>query len=233
MRFFNRFNVIGRDMKIIMAWSGGKDSASALLEIVGRKGYDVVALLATVTEDYGRVSMHGVRKELLMHQADSLGYPLIQISIPTAASLERYDDAMRTILSEYRKRGVVSVVFGDIFLEDVKRYRQEHLAQVGMDGLFPLWKCNTQLRAAAFIDDGFRSIVTCVDTQKLDKSYAGRIFDRQFLKDLPSDVDPCGENGEFHSFVYDGPLFERSIPFRVGEKCLRDNRFYYCDLLPM
>ncbi len=218
--------------KIIVAWSGGKDSASALLEITRQAKYEVVALLAVVTNPYERVSMHGVRKELLASQAKSLGYPLIEVSIPPVASLESYDTVMRTVLSEYRKKGIASVAFGDIFLEDVKRYRQRQLARVGMEAIFPLWRRETSMRASTFIADGFRSVVTCVDSHKLDKSFVGRLFDRRFLEDLPSAVDPCGENGEFHSFVYDGPLFRKSVSFRKGKKYLRDNRFYYCDLLP-
>ena len=220
-------------MKILLSWSGGKDSALALYEIQKDSNYEIAALLTTVTEDYNRVSMHGIRKTLLELQAESLGLRLENVFIPKEASQEKYDSAMLDILTKYKKRGVMSVVFGDIFLEDVKIYRERNLSKIGMKAIFPLWKKDTHERASSFIKLGFRTIVTCVDSNFLDKKFVGRKFDEQFLSELPSSVDPCGENGEFHSFVYDGPIFQNSIPYRIGKTCLRDNRFYYCDIIPL
>ena len=218
--------------KILLSWSGGKDSALALYEIQKDSNYEIAALLTTVTADYNRVSMHGIRKTLLELQGESLGLHLENISITKEASQEKYDSAMLDILTKYKKRGVMSVVFGDIFLEDVKIYREKNLSKIGMKAIFPLWKKDTRERASSFIKLGFRTIVTCVDSNFLDKKFVGRKFDEQFLSELPSNVDPCGENGEFHSFVYDGPIFRNRISHKIGETCLRDNRFYYCDIIP-
>ncbi len=218
--------------KVLFTWSGGKDSTLALYELHKSRNYDVVALLTTITEDYDRVSMHGVRRILLERQANSLGIPLEKIYITKNASNEEYEMRMRETLLKYRSKGVLSVVFGDIFLEDVRKYREENLSKIGMYGIFPLWKRDTSKLAAQFIDLGFRAIITCVDSRVLNKSFVCRPYNERFLDDLPPDVDPCGENGEFHTFVYDGPIFRRRIPFKRGKIVLRDNRFYYCDLIP-
>ena len=219
--------------KVLFAWSGGKDSAMALYELQRTHSYEISALLTTVTEDYDRISMHGVRRILLERQADSLGYPLEKIFISKNASNEEYESKMRDVLEKYREIGVSSVVFGDIFLEDVRKYREDNLAKVGMKGIFPLWKKDTTELANTFINLGFKAVITCVDSKVLDKRFVGRIYDKQFLRELPSNVDPCGENGEFHSFVYDGPIFQRKISFTIGDIVLRDNRFYFCDLIPV
>ena len=217
--------------KVLFAWSGGKDSAMALYEAQKSEKYDVAALLTTVTQDYDRISMHGVRRALLEEQAALLGIPLETVLISKHSSNEEYEAKMKEALVRYKKEDIVSVVFGDIFLEDLKKYREDNLAKIGLKGVFPIWKRDTRELAAAFIDLGFKAIITCVDSKSLDKSFAGRVFDKQFLSDLPNGIDPCGENGEFHSFVYDGPIFSRGIIFEKGQVVLRDNRFYYCDLV--
>lgn len=219
--------------KVLFTWSGGKDSALALYELQRNGRYEVTALLTTVTEDYDRISMHGVRRVLLEQQAQSLGLPLEIVYIPRNSSNEDYEARLREKLLQYKSRSVTSVVFGDIFLEDVRNYRENNLAQVGMKGVFPIWKRDTGELAHTFIDLGFKAIITCVDSNALDGKFAGRPFDERFLSELPSNVDPCGENGEFHSFVYDGPIFRKKIKYKKGRIVLRDNRFYFCDLIPV
>ena len=217
--------------EIILTWSGGKDSALTLHELLEKKEYEIAALLTTVTEGYDRISMHGVQRVLLEEQAESLGLPLETIQISQNSSNEEYEARMKEKLVHYKSRGVESVAFGDIFLEDLRSYREENLSKVEMKGVFPLWERDTAEIARTFIELGFRAIVTCVDSTVLNKNFAGRIIDEHFLSDLPMGVDPCGENGEFHSFVYDGPIFRERIGYRKGEVILRDNRFYYCDLM--
>ena len=217
---------------ILVSWSGGKDSALALQELRKDSRYHIAALLTTVTEGYDRISMHGVRRVLLEQQAADLGLPLEIVWIPKNASNEAYEARMGQALERYKRSGVSSVAFGDIFLEDLRQYRQEKLALLDMQGLFPLWKRDTRQLAGAFIEAGFKAITTCVDTQALGEGFVGRRFDTHFLAELPASVDPCGENGEFHSFVYDGPLFKQGIAISLGERVLREERFYYCDLLP-
>jgi uncharacterized protein (TIGR00290 family) len=217
--------------KVLFTWSGGKDSAMALYELKKSKGYEITVLLTTITEDYDRISMHGVRRVLLEKQAGFLRIPLEKVFISKQSSNEEYESRMMAVLEKYKEAGVTSVAFGDIFLEDLRRYREDNLAKLGMKGIFPIWKKDSTELAHAFIDQGFRAVITCVDSQILNKSFAGREFDKKFLYDLPSSVDPCGENGEFHSFVYDGPIFEKRIAYTKGDIVLRDNRFYYCDIL--
>ena len=217
--------------RAIVSWSGGKDSALALYEILRSGKLKIEALLATITEDYGRVTLHGVREALVEKQAEALGLRLEKVFIPKECPNEEYEARMLNVLTKYFEDGVSFVVFGDIFLEDVRRYREENLSRIGMKGIFPLWGKNTRELAWKFIGLGFKAIVTCVDSKALDKSFIGRIFDEKFLADLPVNVDPCGENGEFHSFVFDGPIFRRPVDFRVGETVLRGN-YYFCDLIP-
>ncbi|MCL4436956.1 MAG: diphthine--ammonia ligase [Thaumarchaeota archaeon] len=218
--------------KVLLCWSGGKDSALALYEIQRAGGYEVVALLTTVTEDYDRISMHGVRRCLLEQQAASLGLPLEIVFIPKDCSNEVYELRMRDALHKMKSRGVSTIVFGDIFLEDLWKYRKANLERIGLKAVFPLWKQNTVDLAHRFINLGFKAVLACVDNHHLDGSFAGRLFDEELLSQLPSSADPCGENGEFHTFVFDGPIFQRPVLFKVGETVLRDNRFYYCDLVP-
>jgi uncharacterized protein (TIGR00290 family) len=219
--------------KVIVAWSGGKDSALALYEILKTGGFEIAKLLTTVTKDYDRISIHGVRRVLLEQQAKALCIPLEEMFITKGASDAEYEDELLKMLKRHRDNGVFSVVFGDIFLEDVRKYRERIWAKAGMKGIFPLWKKDTNDLACTFINLGFKAIITSIDSNVLGKSFAGREYDEKFLSDLPANVDPCGENGEFHSFVYDGPLFCERIGFKKGEIVLRDNRFYYCDLLPV
>jgi uncharacterized protein (TIGR00290 family) len=218
--------------KVLLAWSGGKDSSLALHEIREAGELSVAALLTTVSEDYDRVSMHGIRRELLEIQARLMGYPLEVVLIPQTATSETYEARMRTLLEKWARRGVTGVAFGDLFLEDIRAYRERNLERVGMEAIFPLWGSDTTGLARRFIDLGFRALVTCVDGEALDGAFVGRDYDEQFLRDLPGSVDPCGENGEFHTFVYDGPLFPKPIDVVRGEAVLRENRFYFCDLLP-
>jgi uncharacterized protein (TIGR00290 family) len=219
--------------KVLFSWSGGKDSAMALYEIQRAKDYEVAALLTTVTEDYDRVSMHGLRRLLLESQAESLGYPLEKIFISKNASNKEYESKMEEVLLKYKSAGVNSVVFGDIFLEDLRKYREDNLAKIGMKGIFPIWKRDSKELAQTFIDLGFKAVLICVDSKVLDRRFVGRAFDEQFLSELPPNIDSCGENGEFHSFVYDGPIFREKVSHEFGEVILRDNRFYYCDLIPV
>ena len=218
--------------KVLFTWSGGKDSALALYEIQMQGGYEVSALLTIVTEGCERISMHGVRGILLERQAESIGLPVEKIHIAGSVSNQEYRAKMRDSLLKYRGQGVFSVAFGDVSLDEVRKYREENLAKIGMRAIFPLWKRDSIELAQTFIALGFRSVITCVDSAVLDGRFAGRDFDEQFIRDLPPEVDPCGENGEFHSFVYDGPIFDKRISHRKRRIILWENRFYFCDLMP-
>ena len=213
--------------KAVIAWSGGKDSVLALHE--AQKQIQIEALITTITED-DRIAMHGINKQLILQQAHSIGYPLAEVQIPQNCSNDEYELRMTQVLQKYRESGVDSVIFGDLFLEDIRAYREDFLKRIGMKGIFPLWKKDTSLLAKQFINSGFHAIIICVDTQILSKEFAGRDFDYELLKDLPQNVDPCGENGEFHTFVYDGPIFHEPLEIEKGKKYFQDNRFYYCDL---
>ena len=216
---------------ILFCWSGGKDSAMALHDLRQRNDARVVALLTTVTEVYDRISMHGVRRELLERQAASIGLPLHEVRIPPQCVNPIYEARMEEALRVHYEAGVRRVAFGDIFLEDLRAYREKKLARIGMSAVFPIWKGDTRNLIQRFLDDGFRAVAVCVDPKVLDRSFAGRELDKQFFGDLPPTVDPCGENGEFHTFVFDGPIFQEPIPIRTGEIVERDS-FVYCDLLP-
>lgn len=217
---------------MLFSWSGGKDSALALHELLKTKNYEIIALLTTVVQDDDRISMHGVRRVLLEQQAESLGFPLEKVFITKNFSSEDYESQMRDVLNKYLTAGVRSVAFGDVFLEDLRKYRQDKLSGIGMKSIFPIWKRDTTELAKAFVDLNFKAVVTCVDSNILDKTFAGKVFDEQFLSKLPATVDPCGENGEFHSFVYDGPIFRHRVSHTIGKVILREKRFYYCDLIP-
>jgi uncharacterized protein (TIGR00290 family) len=219
--------------KILLSWSGGKDSALALDELQRAGQFEIAGLMTTITEDYQRISMHGVRRELLRAQAEALGRDLQEILLPKDCTDEEYARRMENALRPNLHGGISKVAFGDLFLEDVRRYRVDRLGLIGMGAVFPLWGLDTAELAHAFVERGFRSMVVCVDTQALDASFAGREFDESFLSDLPPEVDPCGENGEFHSFVFDGPIFRKSLRIARGESVRREERFEYCDLIPL
>jgi uncharacterized protein (TIGR00290 family) len=216
---------------VVMSWSGGKDSTMAAYHLLASQKYEVAALLTTVTEDYDRISMHGVRCELLERQADSLTLPLHKVMIPKDCTNEIYEGRMAEAFSHFKARGVTKVAFGDLFLEDVKQYRDERLAQAGMSGLYPLWMRDTDELVRTFIGLGFKAILACVDTQAIDASFAGREIDHALLADLPESADPCGEYGEYHSFVYAGPIFKRTIACKAGAAVRRTPRFNYCDIV--
>lgn len=217
--------------KVLLSFSGGKDSVMTLYELRSRKEFEVVALLTTITEGYDRISMHGVRRVLLEEQVASLGLPLTKVKIPRNCSNSEYEAAMTAVLSHYRSLGVNACAFGDLFLQEIRTYRERNLAAMGMKALFPVWGRDTQEFIRTFLDLGFKAIVTCVDPRVLPPFFAGRIIDERFLQDLPPGVDPCGENGEFHSFVFGGPLFKWELKIRVGKVICREG-FYFCDLLP-
>ncbi len=240
--------------KVIFNWSGGKDSALCLHKLLQAQEYDVMCLLTTISEQYQRISMHGVRTELLEAQAERIGLSLVKVSIPEMPDMEVYNKVMSEALKNLQSDGAIAAVFGDIFLEDLREYREKKLAELNIKGIFPLWKIPTDRLIREFIDLGFKTIVSCVNEQYLDKSFAGRVIDYNFIADLPPNVDPCGEHGEFHTFVFDGPIFKSPIPIEIGEVVYRsypapkqdhstdknvmqgtykeseDYGFWYCDL---
>jgi uncharacterized protein (TIGR00290 family) len=216
---------------ILFCWSGGKDSAMALYTLLLQKYFRIVALLTTVTEGYDRISMHGVRRELLVRQAESIGLPLHEVRIPPQCVNPIYEARMEEALRLFYNQGVRKVAFGDIFLEDLRAYREKNLTRIAMTAIFPLWKRDTRELIRFFHQQRFRAIAACVDSKVLDPSFAGRELDDSFFRDLPPHADPCAENGEFHTFVFDGPIFQSPIPIRTGEVVNRDG-FVFCDLLP-
>lgn len=218
--------------RALLSWSGGKDSSLARYEISRSKDYEIVSLLTTLTRDFDRISMHGVRRSLLDLQASRLGLPVEEVWIDRGGTNAEYESQMSKALSKHFTDGVRHVVFGDLFLEDVRRYREERLAAMNMKGVFPLWKRDTRKLASDFIEMGFRAVICTVDPKALDPSFCGRDFDRALLSDLPASVDPCGENGEFHTFVYDGPIFKRKIDVEVGVVVERDG-FVFADIFPI
>ena len=238
--------------KAYLNWSSGKDSALALYYILKDKEYAVENLLTTTNAELNRVSMHGLRNEVVKRQAKSLQIPLKLVEVPSDTSMQSYNSTMQKVTSELLEQGYTHSIFGDIFLQDLREYRENQLAQVRMEAVFPLWKKNTGQLMRDFLNLKFKAIVICTNSKYLDKSFCGRIIDDQFLKDLPANVDPCGENGEFHTFVFDGPIFKNSIDFKIGEKVKKsyapttsgddscfsnsddrswDTDFWYCDLL--
>ncbi|MFI5058227.1 MAG: diphthine--ammonia ligase [Candidatus Acidiferrales bacterium] len=217
---------------ILFCWSGGKDSAMALHALLQRSDIQITALLTTVTEGFDRISMHGVRRELLKRQAESIGLPLHEVLIPPQCVNPVYEARMEKALRKHYDEGVRRVAFGDIFLEDLRTYREKNLARIGMTALFPIWKRDTRELIRTFHAANFHAIAVCIDSKVLDRSFAGRGLDEAFFRDLPPLADPCGENGEFHTFVSDGPIFRAPIPVRAGEIVERDS-FVFCDLLPL
>jgi uncharacterized protein (TIGR00290 family) len=216
---------------ILFCWSGGKDSAMALHTLLQQKQFHVAALLTTVTEGYDRIAMHGVRRELLQQQAESLRLPLHEVFIPPQCINPIYETRMEAALRHFFDQGVRKVAFGDIFLEDLRAYREKNLARISMTALFPLWKRDTRELIRYFHEQQFRAIAACIDSRVLDPCFAGRELDASFFRDLPPNADPCGENGEFHTFVFDGPIFRSPMSVRTGDVVNRDG-FVFCDLLP-
>lgn len=238
--------------KAVFNWSGGKDSSFALYKVLHSGEPTISHLLTTVNESFGRVSMHGVRTELLERQAENIGIPLEKVMLPEMPDMSTYERIMMEHLLRLKADGIETAVFGDIFLEDLRKYREDKLGAIGMKCLFPIWKVPTYKLIREFIDLEFKAITVCVDERFLDKSFVGRSIDYSFVEDLPPNVDPCGENGEFHSFVYDGPIFKKPVDFNTGEivhrkytrqgqgrnESMEDNDtdpfetgFWYCDLL--
>ena len=217
--------------KAWLAWSSGKDSAWALHTVRKTGEVNVVALLTTLNCDYARVAMHAVRENLVEMQAGAVGLPLVKVPIPAQCRNQDYEQAMSSVMERARAEGVFHIVFGDLFLEDIRAYREKHLAACGMKAVFPLWRKDTRLLAKEMLESGLSAYITCVDPTRLDRAFAGRRFDAELLGELPREVDPCGENGEFHTFACAGPMFRRSLPIDVGEIVERDG-FVFADLLP-
>lgn len=242
--------------KALFNWSSGKDSALVLYRILKDSEFEISCLLTSVNQQFQRISMHGVRVALLQQQAQSIGLPLEIMQIPEMPTMEVYEKVMEEKLQKLKNLGVTHSIFGDIFLEDLRKYREDKLAEIGFKAVFPLWKIPTQDLIQEFITLGFKTIVVCVNERYLDKSFVGRVIDQDFINDLPGNVDVCGENGEFHTFTFDGPIFSKPIEFEIGEIVYRkyekpekedssdtacdtnatdafDFGFWYCDLLPI
>ena len=241
--------------KAFFNWSSGKDSALALYKVLQQKEYNIETLLTNVNKDYSRISMHGLREELLDKQVEQLGLPLQKLYFPADVTMEMYNKKMKTKLTEFKNQGLDYSIFGDIFLEDLKNYRDTKLAEVTLTGVYPIWKIDTKDVLQEFLALGFKAITVCVNAKLLGEEFVGRVIDEQFIKDLPEGIDVCGENGEFHTFVFDGPIFKNPIEFEIGEKVLKsytlnddddqnchtdtsekvktyDTSFWYCDLIP-
>jgi len=240
--------------KALFNWSSGKDSALALYKMLQNSDFKIEYLVTSVNQQFQRISMHGVRVELLAAQAKSIGLPLKIMQIPEMPTMEVYENVMFETLSEIKKEGITHAVFGDIFLEDLRKYREDQLAKLNFQAVFPLWKIPTHNLIQEFISLGFKTIIVCVNERYLDKSFVGRIIDQDFINDLPENVDVCGENGEFHTFTFDGPIFSEPVKFEIGEIVYRkyekpktentsntacdtnsdevfDYGFWYCDLI--
>jgi uncharacterized protein (TIGR00290 family) len=227
--------------KAVMNWSGGKDSALALYKILQKGEMDVNFLLTFINSRWQRVSMHGVRRELLKKQAEAIGIELVEVFLPETPSMEVYENELNKTLDFLIENDITHSIFGDIFLQDLREYREKQMQNKNLEAVFPLWKIPTEELIKEFINLDFKAVTVCVDASKLDKNFCGRSIDQKFISDLPATVDVCGENGEFHSFVYDAPFFRKKIEIEIGETAFREyekaaganwnNRFYYCDLL--
>lgn len=215
--------------RVLLSWSTGKDAAWTLHVLRRDPTLRVEALLTTFNEAAGRVAMHAVRRSVARRQADAAGLPLREVDLPWPCSNEQYEQIMRAEVERARTDGLTHVAFGDLFLEDVRRYREERLAGTGLEPLFPIWGCPTDVLAREMIDSGVEATLTCVDPRQLDPSFVGRLWDASLLADLPDGVDPCGERGEFHSFCHAGPMFTAPVPVTVGERVERDG-FWFADL---
>jgi len=217
--------------RIWLSWSSGKDSAWALHVLRSSEEFEVTAVFTTINRDAGRVAMHAVREELLDAQAGAAGLPLVKVPIPAKCSNTIYEAAMEKVVAQARGASVYHMAFGDLFLEDIRRYREEKLAPAGITPVFPVWGLETAKLASDMIAAGLRAYLTCIDPKQLGRQFAGRAFDQQLLSDLPPSVDPCGENGEFHSFAFAGPMFTKPLRVRTGEIVDRDG-FVFADVLP-
>ena len=215
---------------LLLSWSSGKDSAWTLYQLQNNPDYELKGLVTTVNATHQRVAMHAVRQQLLQMQAEAAGLPLHMIDIPYPCSNEQYQSIMGSFIEQVQQQGIEAFAFGDLFLEDIRAYRVKQLEGTGIEPVFPLWLKDTRELAQEMIAGGLRARITCVNPKRLDGSFAGRDFDEQFLRDLPDDVDPCGENGEFHSFVYAGPMLQHALPIETGEVVERDG-FVFCDIL--
>ena len=241
--------------KAYFNWSSGKDSSLALYKILQGTEYQVEKLITNINKDYQRVSMHGLHESLLEAQAESIGIPLEKIEFPANVTMDLYNQRMKEKTAELKSSGLNYGVFGDIFLEDLRNYRDSKLGEVGIEGVYPLWKKDTKKLLYEFLELGFKTITVCVNAKLLGKEFVGRVIDEDFIKELPDTIDVCGENGEFHTFCYDGPIFSKPVEFAIGEKVLRsytlhdneddncyqkqekkepvkyDSSFWYCDLI--
>ncbi len=226
--------------RAFMNWSGGKDSALALNKVVSDGSFDVRCLLTTVNSKWQRVSMHGLRRELLRQQARATGIELIEVMLPDSPSMREYEEELNKVLDRLRAEGITHSIFGDIFLADLREYREKQLEKKDITGVFPLWNTPTNEVMDEFLSSGFGAITICTDASKLDKSFCGRELNAAFIRDLPGHVDVCGENGEFHTFVHTAPFFSKNIEFTIADTILRElpgpdqttpGRFYYCDIL--
>jgi uncharacterized protein (TIGR00290 family) len=225
--------------KVVVSYSGGKDSTLALFRMQNSPDYEIDSLLVTLTHDFDRVSIHGVRYEVLKMQSESLGLPLREVWIPQDCPNEKYQAIMGKAVEEMEADGVTHIVFGDIHLQDVREYREKMLKGTGITPLFPLWGNPVEELANDFINKGFKTVLTCIDLDKLDKTFSGRVYDLEFINDYPKVLDICGENGEFHTFVFDGPNFNFPIEYKLGDQRVtpdfftKKDRFLYVDVIPI
>ncbi len=234
--------------KAIFCWSGGKDSSYCLYKVLTEQLFDVKYLLTTINDEFKRISMHGVREQLLDIQVAAIGIPLLKVRV-SAGTNDEYEKQMETVLLKAKSEGIEHVIFGDIFLEDLRKYREDNLEKVGMKGIFPLWKIDTKFLIHDFIEKQFKTVTCCINDGYLGQEWVGKEIDLSFVKQLPQNVDPCGENGEYHTFCYEGPLFKQKIDFVIGENvykpleiktddCISTSSiptkgFWFCDLLPV
>lgn len=236
---------MGRLIPAYFNWSGGKDSTLALYKALQNSQFDIRYLLTMLNQESDRISMHGVRSALLLAQAESLEIPTKIVQLPSSLDMQAYEVAMNSAIQDLKSEGISDCIFGDIFLEDLRTYREQKLQEVTISAHFPLWKLSTQDIIHEFLNLGFKTIVVCVDSSKLGKEFVGRVIDADFIADLPPNVDPCGENGEFHTFVFDGPIFKKPIHFELGEQVLKtytaknqenesiEYGFWFQDLIPL